>query len=179
MAMAEPTATVTWSTDLKDPRLQKEEEALAKARRLLVAMDEARLLDLTLGLVEERVAVGSVIVDLLGTPANQQGLRNLAGLVMLLARITPESLVPFVDGMEAATRRVARTMRESGADRPLGIGGVWALLKDPDVSRGVRALTAFFAAVGSAWSEAAQKDDRVLPPTGGHIPVAHKTPGPG
>lgn len=175
--MAEPTATITWSTELKDPETA-EREALAKARRLLVALDESRLLDLLLGLVEERVEVGSVVVDLLGTPANEKGMRNLAGLVMLLARIPPDTLAPFVDGMEAATRRVSETMREEGADRPLGIGGAWALLKDPDVSRGVRALTAFFAAVGGTWREAARKDEEVLPPGGGHIPAAHQTPGP-
>ncbi|MDA8343848.1 MAG: DUF1641 domain-containing protein [Thermaerobacter sp.] len=184
--MAAPTTKVASSTEesatLLDARIaaQAEEEAMHKGRRLLAALDDARILDLLLGLVEQRAEAGGVVVDLLNSEENRSGIRNLEGQMMLLASISPDLVAPLVHGMAAGAERASEAMHAKDADRPLGLGGLWHALHEPDVNTGMRAMIGFFGGFGAAWREAAEQDTSFTRPTAGQrIPARDRTPGPG
>ncbi len=182
--MAAPTTTVVSSTDSGTSESafarQAEAEVQAKLRRLLLAVEEAHLLDLLIGLVEQRAQVGTVLVDLLNGEDNRAGIRNLEGQLMLLASVSPDIVAPIVDGMAAGARRASEAMQAKDADRPLGVGGVWHALHEPDVNLGMRAMIGFFGGFGSAWRAAAEERRSFTQPvSGAPMPASMHTPGPG
>lgn len=180
--MAAPTTKIAFSTEGREvrPEAPLEEQALRKARRLLAALDDARVLDLLLGIVEQRAEVAGVVVDLLNGRANRDGLRNLEGQMMLLASIPPDAISPIVHGLLAGSERASEAMQAKDADRPLGVSGVWHALHEPDVNLGMRAMIGFFGGFGAAWREVSEHSPSLTRPMPGEpVPAQHRAPGPG
>ncbi len=134
-----------------DEALGAHAEALLAALRALQALNDRGALTLLAALGEQADAVGKIGVSLLAQPEGTRVLQNLVSIVTLLGQIDPAQLRTIVQASGKAMEAAAKQMENS---KGLGVLGAMRLLRDPDVSRGLRMVSGILGALGAASPEA-------------------------